>query len=603
MITTIVILVLLAAGAGYVGVIGRVVVPPGHVGIVRRRFGPSDPVFRRVTPYDKRGLQARVLPTNGSSWLVPGLYTVEIVPRVDIPEGRIGVVTAVEGRSRPAGQPLARQVECDNFQDGPGFLLGGGEQGRQANTLAGGQSYYINTMLFTVETEPRTYVPPGTVGVVEARAGGIRPPHRPFGRHVECNSFQDGHAFLSGGGEQGRQLAILGGGAYYDINPALFKVTTVANVRESRDGLTVESLQEIAIPIGATGVVVTLDGAEPPRDGAAETVAPRVEGHGSFRLPWVFLAAGGRRGVQQETLGEGAVCALNPWFVRVMLIPTRLLILEWTKKTGAEAQRNYDAELEQITVTIQGHRVNVEMKQSLQIPEKAAPVLVSQFGGTTSGIGGLSHNPAPVQRFVERVLGATVESYFSEIAAAATIQEFLSRYAETRTDLTAQVRNALLVWGVEAKGTTLGEFQPEDASMNEAMKREFLAEMNNRFLMAKLEGAGTADEIDEIESRKDRRRVAMQLEAELQAEIDALGPENAAVIRIVREFAQFQVPEYIGGGDMAGLVQALPMANMRDILGRLRELRSDHQVGRGTAAPMLDQKAGFQGEAEEAASE
>ncbi|MFC4034821.1 SPFH domain-containing protein [Streptomyces polygonati] len=241
-----------------------------------------------------------------------------------------------------------------------------------------------------------------------------------------------------------------------------------------------------------------------------------------------------------------------------------------------------------MTVTVQGHRLHVEMKQSLQIPERTAPLLVSQFGGEASGIGGLTHDPAPVQRFVERVLGATVASYFSEIAAAASIQDFLSQYAETRTDLASQVRNALLVWGVEAKATTLGEFQPEDPHMNEAMKREYEAEMHNRVLAKQLRAAGIEDDIDAIAVRKETRRAALTLREELAAEIDALGPENAAVIRIVREFARFQVPEVIGGGDMAGVVHALPMSNMREVLGRLRELRSESGGGGRPAVPKRD---------------
>jgi len=335
----------------------------------------------------------------------------------------------------------------------------------------------------------------------------------------------------------------------------------------------VDSLQAVAIPVGSTGVVVTLDGVEALRAGTARPVGPRVHGHSSFRLPWVFLAAGGRRGVQEETLSEGTVCALNPWFVRVMLIPTRLLILEWTKKTAVEAERNYDAELDQLLVTVQGYRLHVEMKQSLQIPEATAPTLVSQFGGVASGIGGLSHNPAPVQRFVERVLGATVEAYFNDIAAAATIQEFVGQYAETRTDLTSRVRAALKTWGVEARGTTLGEFQSEDPSLNEALRAVFTARMEGEVLEVERENVVIRDEIDAVNVLAERRRAALTLEAELQAEISALGTENAAVIRIVREFAKFEVPEYIGGSDMTGIIGTLPMTQMNDLLGRLRGLR------------------------------
>jgi hypothetical protein len=569
----VVLVVLVAAGAvlalGYRA--GRRVVPTDHIGIIRRRYGPGhpDPRFRKITPYNSRGIQARILVPDRPYWLFPGLYRVQYVSRAYVPEGMVGLVSAHEGVRRPPGRPVGRHVECDHFQDGEAFLLNGGEQGRQIQILPGGTSYYINTVLFTVEVAPRTYVPPGTVGLVVALAGGTRLPDQPLGRFVECDNFQDGPAFLDGRGEQGRQLAILAGGTYYDINPALFKVITIDNVSGARDGLAAHHLREIAIPVGYAGVVITLDGAEPRTDDVA--VGPKVEGHRSFRLPWVFLNSGGHRGVQQETLGEGAVCSLNPWFVRVMLIPTRLLYMEWTKKDTSESG-NYDANLDQIVVNIQGHRLRVEMSQTLRIPKEAAPTLVSQFGGTTtSGLGGLVNDPVPVQRFVERVLGATVAAYFNAIATASTIDEFLTLYAGTRTDLAAQVRNTLQSWGVQALSTTLGEFESQDPEFDEVRKKEFAEQMRGKVLQVERTNIGVEDEIDAVRIRAEERRTAL----ELKAEIEALGVENVTQIRMIREMAQWQGPQYIGG-DISAYVDSMPMMIRRDLINNLRQLRATH---------------------------
>ena len=488
--------------AARMGWTGRVVVPPDHVGIVRRRSGTADPDFLKVTPDNRRGVQAHTLLPGQPTWLMPGRYTVEFVPQVHVPEGMIGLVSAREGRRRPAGRILGRHVECDNFQDGQKFLRDGGEQGRQVATLPGDISYYINTRLFEVQFVPRTTVPPGTIGLVIARAGMVRAPDQPFGRHVECSSFQDGQAFLDGGGEQGKQLAVLAGGTSYDINPALFEVITVANVAGRQDGLTAYHLQEMAVPIGYTGVVITLDGAEPEAGSAPGTVGPRVAGHRGFRLPWVFLG-GGQRGVQEETIGEGTVCSLNPWFVRVVLIPTRVLILEWNDKPPAEGSRNFDADLDRITVTIQGHRVHTQLSQTLRIPERAAPRLVSAFGGTgSSGLGGLVHDAMPVQRFVEKVLGATVASYLSGIASTSTVQEFLLKYTEARTDLAAQVRIALESWGVEAISTNLGSFEAEDPRLNAELQAEASAQLHRSTLNVSANNVVIEDEIDQVQVLK-----------------------------------------------------------------------------------------------------
>lgn len=580
-------LVLVLLAGALIAWLGYRNVPPDRVGIVRRRWGRTHPEFRNITPYRTRGVMARTLLPGRSRWVFPAFHEVRFVPRTRIRENMIGLVTAKEGRSRPANRPLGRLVECDTFQDGEAFLLNGGEQGRQVGTLPPGQSYYINTELFEVEQVRRVHVPEGTIGLVTAKAGELRPPGHTFGKYVECDNFQDGGRFLAGGGEQGRQMAVLQGGAYYDINPALFEVTTVDTSKAAGAGggeLTAQHLQEISIPVGYTGVVITLAGAIPE---SPDHIGSRIVGHQGFRLPWVFLRNGGYRGVQEETLAEGTVCALNPHFVRVVLIPTRLLILEWNDKTPAES-RNYDVHLGRITVTVQGHRLSVEMSQTLQIPPASAPKLVSRNGDSQlSGLGGLDRDPLPVQRFVERVLGAIVVSYFNEIAAAATVKDFLKAYAETRIDLASQVRNALQAWGVEARITTLGEFQAEDPSLNEAMKKPAHEQMRGELLDAELANAEREDAIDAIRVRAESRRMAL----ELKTRIEVLGMNNVVVLEMLKEITKAPVPQFIGGGDLSAFLETQPIARLEGLLDRMKSLHSEAGFG-GTPTPAPLPEAG-----------
>ncbi|MFF4543175.1 SPFH domain-containing protein [Streptomyces sp. NPDC001406] len=582
MIVLVFLILILLAIAGAAALRGRVVVPADHVGIITRRYVAPHPdrTFKQVNPADARGVLARTL-LPGTHWMWPVVNSVDLVPRVHVPTDMIGVVTALEGHNRSDRGRLARHVDCDDFQDGEKFLLGDGrrkgEQGVQVTTLSGGQSYYINPRLFRVEMRPRTFVPPGTIGLVQAKEGAVRPPDRRFGRHMECDSFQDGEAFLAGGGEQGRQLAILGGGAYYDINPELFDVVTVDNVTAARDGLTEAHLREISIGEDYTGVVITLDGAEPGQD-VDGAVAPRVAGHSSFRLPWVFLEKGGQRGVQEETLGKGTTCALNPWFVRVMVIPTRVLILKWHDKRASEAE-NYDADLGRITVNVQGFDLSVDLWQNLQIPPDVAPKLVSRFGGvSTAGLGGLVDDPAPMKRFVRDVLGAAVAGYFNEIVMTNSVLEFLASYEHVRKDLTDRVRHALEKWGVETLDTSLGRFTPTDPALLDTLKAKFIEEGRGEKLGVAVENAKLDDLIDAYRARAEARRAGL----ELKAEVEALGKDNVAMIRIVREFAGFDVPQYIGGGgDISAYIQTLPLPAMQDLLARLRQLRTDQQLSTG----------------------
>jgi hypothetical protein len=568
--------------AALMGWFGRVDVPPDYVGIVRRKFGPADPVFPRVGSGDHRGWQAATLPPGQVTWLKAGRYAVELVPRVHVPEGMIGLVTAKEGARRPRGRRLGLDVECDSFQDGQAFLREGGEQGRQAATLAGEQSYYINTRLFDVEFVPRTYVPVGTIGLVVARDGKVGAQGQRFAQQVECDSFQDGQAFLDGGGEQGRQSAVLPGGTWYDINPDLFTVITVDNVAEAGadNGLTAAHLSEFSIPTGKVGVVITMDGA--PSGGSGST-GPRMEGHKGFRLPWVFLDGGGRKGVQEQTLSEGSTCALNPWFARVVLVPTKILILNWSK-SPEQKPGNYDAQLKRITVTVQGHPVHIELSQTLQIPERAAPRLVSAFGADASNapVGGLVDDHAPVQQFVEKVLGAAVDGYLNGMAASSTVQEFLGRYNDARRELADRVSAELRVWDVEPRSTNLGSFAAEDSRLNEELKAAASAEARGNVLYVEMANA----EKEATIAMTLMKVKFMETDPQLWSQVEALGVDNVTILRAIESISGMKVPEFVSGN--GGFMDVLPATIVSDLLRKLQAGRPLLEDGQDPGAGTID---------------
>jgi len=194
------------------------------------------------------------------------------------------------------------------------------------------------------------------IGYVYARDGWPLPPTQTLGKVVGCNSFQDTAAFLRGGGQRGRQRAILREGVYA-INTALFAVITESSVYvgpipdRNTSRYTAWQMQlansrgfapvvvgrgtdydhdaepdelEKGAPERAhagddIGVVTVHDG--PPIE-SGEIIAPEVRptdghlDHNYFQDPETFLDLGGRRGKQLQVLTDGTYF-INRWFATV----------------------------------------------------------------------------------------------------------------------------------------------------------------------------------------------------------------------------------------------------------------------------------------------
>lgn len=120
------------------------------------------------------------------------------------------------------------------------------------------------------------------MGLVRATFGKPLPTTRTFGKVVECNNFQDAQAFISGGGESGKQLAFLTPGTY-QINTDLFEIK-------------IDSVTKV--PQGEIGLVVANDGATRPED---RNLGKVVECQ-NFEDADAFIKNGGESGKQLAVL-------------------------------------------------------------------------------------------------------------------------------------------------------------------------------------------------------------------------------------------------------------------------------------------------------------
>ena len=407
----------------------------------------------------------------------------------------------------------------------PGQIVAlNGEAGYQADTLAPGLHLFYWRWQYRILSSGLIYVPQGEIALIVANAGEPIPPGRILGSFVDCNHFQDARAFLTQGGEKGRQLGILTAGTYR-INTALFSVINTNSASEH--GLNPAMLRLYKVEPDRVGIVTTLDGAP---IGEGEIAGAVVPGHDNFQNAQAFLDGGGSRGLQEQILLSGQ-WNMNPWFaqveqvpmveipighvgvvisyvgkihedvsgadfkhgdlvmpghkgvwvsplfpgkhplnvriMRVEVVPTTNIVLNWAMRTEAH---NYDSKLNSITVRSKdGFAFNLDVSQIIHISTEKAPKVISRAGS--------------LQNLIDHVLQPLVGNYFRNSAQGYSVLDFLSARTQRQTEATQHIRAALKEYDVEAIDTLIGDITPPEALMKTQTDRKIAEEQQKTYEM------------------------------------------------------------------------------------------------------------------------
>jgi uncharacterized membrane protein YqiK len=409
---------------------------------------------------------------------------------VIVPDDSIGVVTkrfVLFGTQR-------------NLPDGRIVALNG-EAGYQADTLSPGLHIGLWPWQYAVELVKFFTVPQGKVGCVESCDGESLPSGRVIARHVDCDSFQDAHAFMTGGGERGPQMALIPPGTYR-INPLLFAMQTA---------------DAIDIPDNKVGIVTTREGGALPK---GEIAGPVVEGHNLFQNPQAFVDRGGAKGLQEQVLlagryfinprfatieivnmvevpiahvgvviafvgkegkdvtgdqfrhgnlvskGEKGVWIepldpgkypINPYTHKITSVPTANVVLNWA--TGKSEAHRLDANLSTISVrSADGFKFNLDVSQIIHIPRSDAPRVIARFGDMSA--------------LVTQVLEPTIGNYFRNAAQGSDIIDFLKNRSARQTEAREAISAALKEYNVGAVDTLIGDIVPPDTLMKTLTDRK-----------------------------------------------------------------------------------------------------------------------------------
>src|SRR5262245_12078264 len=413
-------------------------IPHNKVGIVEKLWSPRGSLTggRIVAMEGEAGFQAELLRGGLHMGFFPWQYRIHREPLVMVSESKIGYVYARDGDPLPPTQTLARIVDCNHFQDAEAFPRNNGQRGRQRAILREGV-FAINLALFVVITEDKVFTGPiqekderkyadwqaqlksihgfdpvlvgyggqqvpaepavggadvtmtpiDTIGVVTVHDGPpiesgeiIAPEVKAANR--DHNYFQDPEIFLSLGGRRGKQLQVLTDGTFF-IN---------------RWFATVEIRPKTLIPIGYVGVVVSYYGEQ------GEDLTGEAFRYGEQVEP-------GQRGVWKQALPPGKY-AVNPYAVKVELVPTVNFVLRWI--TGQAEAHQYDKDLVSIAlITADGYEPVLPLSLVLHIDYEKAPSVVQRFGD--------------VRRLISQTLDPILTSYFRDVAQSSNMLDLLDR--------------------------------------------------------------------------------------------------------------------------------------------------------------------------------
>jgi uncharacterized membrane protein YqiK len=420
---------------------GIIVIPEDKIGLVTKKFvlfgaNKELPAGRIIASDGEAGFQAQPLAPGIYFWKWIWQYEITQQSFTVIPEGKIGLVVAKDGKQLETGFILARKVDCDSFQDSEAFLRNGGRKGRQSAIITAG-TYRINTFLFEVMTYDMTHINENMVGIVTTMDGMPIEEGNIAGKQVTGhNNFQDCDAFLETGGNKGLQPEIILAGSYY-LNPWFIQV---------------EQIKMTEIPIGYVGVVISYVG----KDG--KDLSGEEFKHGN-------IVSKGEKGVWAEPLGPGKY-PVNTFIMRVELVPTTNLVLNWANARSEAHQ--LDKHLSTITVRSKdGFPFNLDVSQIIHIPTNEAPKVIARFGNMVNLVG--------------QVLEPTIGNYFRNSAQDSDVIAFLSTRKERQDAAKSRISQVLDQYNVNGVDTLIGDIVPPESLMKTLTDRKIAEEQNTTF--------------------------------------------------------------------------------------------------------------------------
>lgn len=438
-----------------VTLVSAISIPEEAIGIVEAADGepiPAGNIFARSVPGHGFYQDAEAFLKNGgqkgpqTDYLPPGTYRINtkffrvtLEPVTSIPQGSVGVVTAMDGSPIDPGRLLARAVTGhNNFQDGTAFLTSGGQKGPQLDILLPGK-YRINSRMFQLTQFPAIIISSGNVGLVTAKDGEPLPANELIAESVSGHdSYQNASAFLNNKGQRGPQLDVLPPGTYY-INPYMFAVDldTAAVVNQ-----------------GEVAVIISNVGQRPPQSAAVgEPVlsGDRIES---------YVVAKGFRGIQLDVVGPGTYYINKRAYIPIIVKTTNITI-DWDDESG-------DAGFNPLNVTSKdGFIIRVGVKVVIRVQPEQAPYMVARIGS--------------IDNLVMNVIHPLIDSSFRNQASSTEAMKFLQDRHEQQEKALERVQRELEKYHVEVLSVLICQIQIPEALMETQTNKVIAAQQQDMY--------------------------------------------------------------------------------------------------------------------------
>ena len=187
-----VILIAAAAYGAYLWFFCRIYVPAGMMAVVTAKTGKEPAPGTILVNEGEKGIRKEVL-SEGRYFFDPVLYEIKLCQNIEIPLGKVGIVTSKVGKELPPGEIIA----ADNSGKGV------------RREVLGPGVYRLNPEGYKVEITDAINIPPGYVGIVTGQTGKAPLPGK-----------------FAAQGEKGVMQDVLQPGLYY-INPYAFQINVI----------------------------------------------------------------------------------------------------------------------------------------------------------------------------------------------------------------------------------------------------------------------------------------------------------------------------------------------------------------------------------------